>query len=209
MDLDAMRELAHKAMVRRCTHPDRERGFVYYHGQRVAEIALQLRELIFPGEESWDEVITAAGWFHDVGKGIEPHWEYGALLVREMLKDHCSPQELEQIAEIVGSHTLRKQREYPPYVQLVQDADILDHFGTLDIWLDFWHCACRGKGLEDALEFYGDEYLQKVESVASLLNFPESVEILQEKMLFAREFAERFRREAAGELILKRKKAKD
>ena len=204
MDLDAMRELAHKAMVRRCTHPDRERGFVYYHGQRVAEIALQLRELIFPGEESWDEVITAAGWFHDVGKGIECTGSMGPCW-SEMLKDHCCPRS----GADCGIVSIPSANRGSTLMQLVQDADILDHFGTLDIWLDFWHCACRGKGLEDALEFYGDEYLQKVESVASLLNFPESVEILQEKMLFAREFAERFRREAAGELILKRKKAKD
>ena len=113
MDLAAIKELAWQSMGERITHPQREKGFIYYHGQRVAAIALQLRELICPGDESYDQVILVGGWFHDVGKGLEPHWEYGALIAREMLKEHCSPRELEQIVEIVQGHTLRKQRDYP------------------------------------------------------------------------------------------------
>ncbi len=208
MNLEQLKKLAWETMGRRLSHPDRERGFVYYHGQRVARIAVQLRELIFPGEDSLDEVLLVAGWFHDVGKGIEPHWEYGALLAREMLKEHCSPADLEKIVEIIGSHTLRKQGEYPLYVQLVQDADILDHFGTVEVWLNFWHCAVRGKGVEQSLEFYADEHEQEVTSVRGLLNFPASVQIFDEKVNFVRSFVARFAQEARGELILQEKKAK-
>lgn len=202
MDLDALRELAQRSMGKRRTHAEREPGFVYYHGQRVAEIALQLRKLIFPADDTMDEVILVGGWFHDVGKGIEPHWEYGALLAREMLKVHCTADELERIVEIVGSHTLRKQREYPPYVKLVQDADLLDHYGSMDIWFEFRWCAVSGKKAEEALEFYGAEYDENIARLCSLLNFPQSVEVFKEKAAYARAFAERFWREARGELIL-------
>lgn len=43
MDLAAIKELAWQSMGERITHPQREKGFIYYHGQRVAAIALQLR----------------------------------------------------------------------------------------------------------------------------------------------------------------------
>lgn len=202
MDLAAIKELAWQSMGERITHPQREKGFIYYHGQRVAAIALQLRELICPGDESYDQVILVGGWFHDVGKGLEPHWEYGALIAREMLKEHCSPRELEQIVEIVQGHTLRKQRDYPHYVQLVQDADILDHYGSLEIWLNFQYCALSGWGMERSWEFYAEKYGEQITKVRALLNFPQSVEFFDEKDRFVRQFVERFRREGRGELIL-------
>lgn len=208
MDLDALRELAWQSMGSRISHPGREPGYIYHHGQRVGSIALQLRQLIFPRDESLDRVILVGSWFHDVGKGIEPHWEYGALIVREMLKEHCPAGELEQIMEIVAGHTLRKQREYPPYVQLVQDADVLDHYGSMEIWLNFWFCARSGLGMERSWEFYAGEYLKQIERVRSLLNFPESVEFFDEKDRFVRQFVERFQREGRGELLLDQKKAK-
>lgn len=208
MDLDALRELAWRSMGKRRTAAEREPGFVFHHGQRVAKIALQLRELVFPGDASLDEVILVGGWFHDVGKGIEPHWQYGAILAREMLQPHCSPEELERIVEIVGCHTLRKEREYPYYVQLVQDADVLDHYGSMDVWLDFRYCAVFGHREEEALEFYGEKYEENVARISRLLNFPVAVEIFQEKTSFVWEFAQRFWREARGELILDQKKAK-
>lgn len=209
MDLAVLKDLAWRAMGTRISHPGREPGFVYYHGQRVAQIALQLRELIFPGEDSLDEVILVAGWFHDVGKGLEPHWEYGALVAREMLKDFCTPDELEKIVEMIAGHTLRKQREYPSYVQLLQDADILDHFGSLEVWLNFYHCASHSQGVDAALQFYAEEYEREVASVRSLINFAAAAEIFEEKVCFVRSFVERLRREARGEIVWDQKKAKD
>lgn len=201
MDLQAIQKLAEESMAQRLSHPDREPGYIYHHGKRVAQIALQLRELIFPGDESYDDVLLVGGWFHDVGKGIEPHWEYGALLCREILRELVPPGKLEQIVEIVAGHTLRKQRKYPHYVQLIQDADILDHFGSQEIWLSFWHCAHRGKGLASALEFFQGKYLERAALVRSLLNYGQSVELFDEKDLFVRQFVKRLEREARGELV--------
>ena len=201
MDLSVLKEQAWQVMGKRYSHPDREPGYAFYHGQRVGKIALQLRELIFPGEEDFDDVILVGAWFHDVGKGIEPHWEYGALICEQLLCNYCAPLQLEQITEIVRGHTLRKQKEYPHYVKLVQDADILDHFGSQEIWLNFWHSAYRRQALEHSLQFYSDHYVEHVEKVRGLLNYEQSVEYFDEKDSFVREFVERFRREGSGELI--------
>ncbi|NMA61728.1 MAG: HD domain-containing protein [Firmicutes bacterium] len=201
VDLDQIQKVAFETMGHRQVNPQREPGYIYYHGQRVGKIALQLRELIFPFQDQDDGVILVGGWFHDVGKGIEPHWEYGALLVERILGEHCSVDQLEQIREIVGNHTLRKEKEYPHYVQLVQDGDILDHFGSQEIWLNFWHTAYHKQNLDYALEFYETRYQKQVVKVRELLNFEESVEFFNEKDRFVRSFVERLRKEGMGDLV--------
>ena len=203
MDQEAIRDKAWQSMGKRQSHPDREPGYAYYHGQRVAKIAQRLTELILPDAEMDDDIIVVGSWFHDVGKGIEPHWEYGALICQKILQDLCPPSKLEQIVEIVGSHTLRKTKEYPDYVQLVQDADILDHFGSQEIWLNFWHCAYRQKTVEHALAFYSDSYREHVRDVRKLLNYPESIALFDEKDQFVQAFITRFAKEAAGDLVKK------
>jgi uncharacterized protein len=201
MDLEVIREKAWQSMGTRHSHPDREPGYAFFHGQRVAKIAVQLRKLVFPDEEQYDDVLVVGSWFHDVGKGIEPHWEYGALICREILADLCPADKLEKIVEIVGSNTLRKAREYPFYVKLVQDADILDHYGSQEIWLRFWHCAYRRESVDYALQFQRDSYMSHVKKVRALLNFSQSAEFFDEKDQFIRDFMERFAKEAEGELL--------
>ena len=201
MDLRLLKDKAWESMGTRHSHPDREPGYAYYHGQRVAKIALQLRELILPGQDSNDEAILLGGWFHDVGKGIEPHWEYGAMICRAILREHCPACKLGQIVEIVGAHALRKVKEYPDYVKLVQDADILDHFGSQEIWLNFWHSAYRREAAEHSLEFYRHFYTENASRVRALLNYPTSVQFFDEKDRFVQDFVDRFRRESEGELV--------
>lgn len=201
MDLEMIKEKAWQSMGKRQSHPDREPGYVFYHGQRVAQISLTLREMIFPDQTGDDDLIRVGGWFHDVGKGIEPHWEYGALICRKILQDLCPPERLEGIVQIVGSHTLRKTKEYPYYVKLVQDADILDHFGSQEIWLNFWHSAYRHQTVEDALAFYDKSYREHIQRVRGLLNYPESVVFFDEKDRFVTDFVERLSAEARGKLI--------
>ncbi|HHU62303.1 MAG: HD domain-containing protein [Bacillota bacterium] len=208
MDLDKIAVFARELMINRCSHINREQGYIYFHGQRVGQIALQLRNLIFPRTVEFDEVILVGSWFHDLGKGIEPHWESGAVLVGDLLSEHCSPDELTKIKEIVVGHTLRKEREYPFYVQLVQDADILDHFGTQDIWLNFTRCGYTRKGMDDSLRFYDEVYDEQMNKIRSLLNFEESLEFFDEKDRFLREFIERFRAEGKGKLIKKEEKTR-
>ncbi len=207
MDLAAIEKLAYKKMGRRQTHPYREPGYIFYHGQRVAGLALQLRELIFPAETGDDEVIVIGSWFHDVAKGIEPHWEYGAHLAGKILKKYCPPQKLAQIQEIIRGHTLRKEKDYPNYVKLVQDADILDHYGTMEIWLNFSYAAGQKGTVSDVWEFYDEEYKKRLKRVKALLNYALSVEIFEEKDQFVQDFMARLRSEGEGNLFLNGEKA--
>lgn len=201
VDLARIQEVAWETMGTRQANPHREPGYIYYHGLRVGQIALQLRKIIFPSEEIEDQIIQVASWFHDVGKGIEPHWKYGALLVGDLLEGYCSEEELNKIQEIIHYHSLRKEQKYPYYVQLVQDADTLDHFGSQEIWLNFMHTAHARQNVDYVLEFYQSKYEEQVSQVRRLLNYPESVEFFNEKDLFVRNFIDRFAREGRGELV--------
>ncbi len=74
---------------------------------RAAKLSLNLRKLLFPGSTDFDDVIFAGAQFHDIGKGIEPHEETGYAVVRHILKEYCSSEELDNISEIVRCHCKR------------------------------------------------------------------------------------------------------
>jgi len=137
MDLDAIRKS--KKMMQK--HRSRYMAMFITTVKGVGEIALQLREMIFPTEPEYDQVILVGAWLHDIGKGDRaPLGVWGAARAADSQR-LLPPEQLEQIAQIVGGHTLRKQKPFPFYVKLVQDSDILDHFGTQEIWLSFNYAA--------------------------------------------------------------------
>ncbi len=58
------------------------------------------------------------------------------------MKDECSYEKLMEIAEIIRCHNLRSSNEdWPKHIRIVQDADMLDHMGTMDVWLNFVYQA--------------------------------------------------------------------
>lgn len=199
MNLKTIKELAYKHMINRKPHDDRERGYIYYHGERVARLSIELRKKLFPNDNKYDQHIVVASLFHDVGKGLNPHAEYGAVLVKEILKGHCEEDEIEIIAEIIGYHqTRRKENDYPEYVKIVQDADILDRFGTLEIWLNFQKSAHQSAPISSSLEFYRKDFEGYAKYMRDILNYNLSKEILDEKIEFSRSFIKRLEVEAQG-----------
>lgn len=202
-NIEAIRELSYKLLGNRKSHDYREKGFIYYHGQRVANLAISLRKLIIPDDNSNDDIIRVASYFHDVAKGIEPHFEYGAILVKEILKEYCTEEELEKIAAIVRYHTLRsKDNDYADYIKIVQDADILDHYGTVEVWLNFHYYAYHDLPMEKAVEFYEQEFEKQVSKVRELLNYEVSKKIYDDKIEFCREFFRKFAIESKGGIVI-------
>ena len=203
MDLEVIRGLAFKHLSSRKAHHNREQGFIYYHGQRVAKLAVNLRKLLLPDEISFDQEMIVASYFHDVAKGIEPHSKFGSVLARELLADYCTSEELGRIATIIGHHQLRQiPNDYPDCVKIVQDADILDHFGSVEIWMNFQYYAHAGGTIDDSIAFYRDDYTAHAQGVRELLNYPVSVQIFDQKDTFVREFVTRMALEAEGGFIL-------
>jgi len=203
MNLPALQALAAQLLKPRKAHIDREKGGIYYHGQRAAKTALLLRSAIFPEDDSHDEVLTAAAWFHDIGKDIKPHAHYGAVLAREALAPHCSAGELDEICELISLHCERRpgENDYSPALRLLQDADLLDHFGSYTLWMDIWGSASR-EGTWEELAFYEDAPWEAFcAKHRALLNYPLSQTIFDEKISFVNSLYARMQIECMGGIV--------
>ena len=63
----------------------------------------------------------------------------------EILAAFLPPHDLSLILEIIRGHNQRGlPNPYPVPVQIVQDADILDHQGPQGVWLQLWWNATHG-----------------------------------------------------------------
>lgn len=201
MDFKRLESLAEKYMGHRKSHIEREIGHVYFHGKRVAKGVLELREKLFPEDASHDELLRCAGLFHDLGKGIEPHPRTGALLARELLKEELAAPELEAVCGLIAVHDDRQpdSDSYSPWVKLLQDADMLDHFGVQGVWLSFTYYAYMGqKGMIELPEFYETEWKPMVAKNRELLNFSFSREIFEEKTAYEWSTIQRLKLESEG-----------
>lgn len=204
MDFERLDSLAQKYMLRRKTHIEREIGDVYFHGKRVAKSALLLRERIFPENRQWDDILYCAGMFHDIGKGIEPHNHSGAVLVRDLLKDELTAFEMDSVCAIIEAHNDRRPGTdvHTEWEKLIQDADLLDHYGTQGIWLSCNYYAYMGqKEMNQIPEFYFSEWKEQVKSHREYLNYAVSKEIFDEKVRFEWSVVERMELEGKGEFV--------
>lgn len=199
MDYEALDHLAARLMAKRKPHAQRERGSIYFHGQRVSGGVIQLRKLV-TSDNSHDPYLRVAGLFHDVGKGMEPHAHIGAVLMKDLLRPYMAPDEVDEVVRLIDVHDDRKpdsdKHDLP--VRLLQDADLLDHFGTQEIWMCFSYYATHERGVSEALDFYRNDYKKSVNRQRKLLNFEESRRIFEEKYRFQRDFIKRLKVESEG-----------
>lgn len=201
MDLSKINEIAYRTMGNRKSHQRREKGYIYYHGQRVAQISLNLRRELFPDDDSMDDLIYVGALFHDVTKGIEPHHETGAHMVKQLLKDECTSEQLDIISDIIANHNARHHENLPFYIKIVQDADILDHFGTMDLWITLLHSAYEEENVFDVIRFWESAKCTGFITYSrNAIHYELSKQIFEQKVSFVKQFQERFRHEANGQI---------
>ncbi len=202
MDFDRLDALAQKLMKKRKAHPMREPGSIYDHGQRVAKLVLTLRRSVVPDDDSMDDILRLAAMFHDVGKGIEPHAAFGAPIMLQAVRDIVSESEAREAARLIEAHCDRRPTEpvHDTWARLLQDADLLDHIGTYNIWMDIQYYAHSGGGVADEAEFLRENAGSYAAHHRTQLNFPVSVEIYDDRVGFYLEYARRFQAESRGEI---------
>lgn len=199
MDIEKINDIAFKTMSKRKSHLKREKGFIYYHCQRVAKVSLNLRKSLFPDKELKDKIIYVGALFHDVTKGIEPHNKTGAHMIRTLLQEECNEQEINDISEIIELHNSRNMEEHTYPVKIVQDADILDHFGSLEIWLKFIYSAHTEESVFDAIRLWDSkEHKNYLQESRNALNYDLSKELFDKKIMFEMDFQKRFKMECDG-----------
>jgi len=197
----AIDELAATLMKNRKAHKERERGFVYYHGKRVANSAVELRKLVFPDDASHDDALRLAGMFHDVGKGLSPHAQYGSVIFPEAVKELVDNKELiHQCADMIAHHGMRQIGEspYDVWTQLLQDADLLDHSGCYGVWMCAQFYSYFDGCMTDGVKFHAATAEKYYQDNVDLLNFDISKKIFRDKVDAEKVFFARAAFEAEG-----------
>ncbi len=200
MDLERIHGIVREAMVHRSSHPWKEPGNKFYHGERTAVLACRLYEALFPAEPFDRDVLTAAAWLHDLRNGEEHHEELGAQDARRLLEPCCTSEELSDIARIILRHDDRSSPrcEFSREELVHQDADLLDHFGCYDIWMDFLYSGYRRETPGDAVRNVRSNHKRVLDYWSERLNYALSVRIFHEKMDYIASFFDRFALELEG-----------
>jgi len=205
MDLAKIKRIAFDEMAQK-VHWCGEKSGKYYHGERTAKLALTLREYVLPGDGSHDDILTVAAWLHDIASGESDHPLKGAERAKILLAGHCTEREIREIYDIMYRHDERQsvsdadRDEFSVYAKIQQDADFLDHLGTLNIFTNFVHLALTGKTVVDEIDRM-KEWLIRLETEFEVeLNFDISKRIYRDRVAFYRSFLERFAVEGAGEI---------
>jgi len=199
MDLVKIKQVALDEMSEK-VHWSGEKSGKYYHGERVAKLALTLKKYILQDDGKHDDIITVAGWFHDIMNGVsDNHALDGADRTKILLAEYCSEHEMQAIYEIIYRHDDRysNRDEFSIYAKIQQDADHLDHFGIPAIWTQFLY-AHNNRVIVEAIEEMNDWQEELDTKYEHELNFDISKKIFREKVEFYRLFAERFSIEGTG-----------
>jgi uncharacterized protein len=194
MDVAEVERIAKAQMESRKDLKAREPGWLYYHGLRTAKISLELAELV--GVEINHGVLYAGALFHDIGKGEEPHNVRGAELTGKLLASCFSKSELATVCQIIELHNQRKNSKNQSLaVQLVQDADLIDHVGPVVPWLAFYWSGTHGETVQDHVRFVtGEENEQYRRGMREQLNFEVSLRMFDERMRWEDEYFRNFRK---------------
>lgn len=205
MDFARLNEIAFRLMGKRKSHFEREVGAAYFHGQRTGKGAVLLRKKLFPQDGSMDDILLCAGMFHDMCKGLEPHSDNAAFLCRKVLAGELTEAEMDAVCGLIAAHDKRHPGtdENTVWEKLLQDADVLDHYGSQGIWMSNTYYAYHGQREMAALsEFYFSEWDPQCENDRKKLNFDLSKQIFDEKCAFERSVIQRMIKEADGEYCL-------
>lgn len=194
-------ELARDAMVNRRTMAERETGYIFHHGLRVSKLSLSLADAVDEQVDVSREVLEIGALLHDVGKGRPSHHEAGASLVPAILEDVCDPEEIEQVAGLVRMHNRRDRRRCSVAQRVVQDADMLDHFGAQNVWLAFHWNAAHDDPPEEWVTYYlGEQNRTYTDAARAALNFSASIDAFERRLTVEQRFLDDFRRELRGDL---------
>ena len=200
MDRDAVYNLAKQLMERSCAQPGRERSYILHHGLRVAREAIDLNRCLKLRAD--EDLLWAAGLFHDSGKGLEPHWISSKALVLEHLAPLADSEEaLDRIAYLVRYHAKRSDPALlTTELKLLQDADILDHRGCMQIWLAVGGAVSEGRDPEQiAAEWDGQQRRQRRAQFRDMLHFDESKRRFDERLARETAFYNAVKAEISGQ----------
>lgn len=206
MDIAAVKNLAYELIGNKEEKPHGV-GYRLAHGYRVGLISEWLAHEL--GES--DDLLFVAGILHDIGKDKEAHPEddgvmhgpRGAEIIRTRFIHYMCVDEMQRIAIMVENHNARPKSKWfidkekpnlPTEVLIIQDADLLDHFGEEGINITLNWGRFFKKTREQILKEwkYGERVARMHEEVRRSLNFDISVKEFDRRIKIMQEYFARF-----------------
>lgn len=203
LDRTAALARASEIMLQTKSHDRREPGWAYRHGRRTANLALWLREKLFPDNPEMDDNLYAAGLFHDCAKddGAD-HGEAGARRAAKYLKGIVPEADMPAVTRAIARHNKRGMPECTALEKLLQDADIIDHFGAIEVWLNVSYSVLGGEGPERSLEFYTNEWNGMVGELRMQFNYELAKSVFNDRIAYNDGFIARLREESEGRIFM-------
>ena len=193
MRIERIEAIAREAMENQRSYLEREPGWLYYHGRRTARLGHWLANELAARVDQ--DVVYAGALFHDIGLGVEPHNETGALRTRELLANDCTPQELDAVCDVVERHNQRRDPSAPLAARIVQDADLLDHVGIVGVWTTIYANGVNALRFEHHQRAHLSE--QRAAALLKIrgdLNFGAAKKLFDARVAEERAFFDRFHR---------------
>lgn len=170
-------------------------GYRILHAKRVyrylSNIFKQQRKEL---ENVNKDAVLAGGILHDIGdlervtdNNIDyssqiDHSKSGAKIVKkELRKYNLQPSLINSIAEIIKNH-----HSYNPSnsieTKLVQDADLLDELGLINVWQMFSYSYNSGRNLEKTIDYWNEEGFKRKKSCIENCNFDFTKKIAENRL---------------------------
>lgn len=189
------------------------KNYRYHHLCRVHRYAKKLMETEEIKKKDFDEdIVEVATLFHDIGRAediedgyLDPmethegHAEGGAKKVEQHVGDFLDEEQLEKVKEIIRNH-----HSEPETVEgkILQEADSLGLFGVLDIWRSVHYSSEKEQTLGEAIEYFWDEQVGRLEKRLEELHFEVSRDIAEKRLSDYKDTVEKIEAEHQGEDIL-------
>lgn len=177
------------------------------HCLRVAKLAVALRQAV-GADPALDDLVFTAGLFHDVkhdsASTPAAHGQEGAVRTQALLAELLPEDLLVRVCAIVAVHDDKRPSADSPYdtpTHLVQDADLIDHNGAMEVYQSFCYGALHGRELGEDLNFMERKTLPLWARYMQRLHFDATRLEWQRRTDFLKAFLRRIRREEAGQLF--------
>ncbi len=199
MEFELIKDIAVAEMKHKSSRPHKEKGNKYYHGQRVGNLVKQLANTT--GYDVNTDVLVISAWFHDICNGEDNHEIAGATRTVELLKGCCDSHMLEDIYQLISVHDSRRNEKLSVEAKILQDADLLDHFGCFEIWSAFQYAQKEQLSMTEIARLMKDSYHKDFEAERTLLHFEISKQIYDEKRRYVLGFITRLEGESQGNIV--------
>ncbi|MDY0139725.1 MAG: HD domain-containing protein [Candidatus Izemoplasmatales bacterium] len=171
-------------------------GHDYYHALRVYKMATYLSI----GKDVNEKVIALASLLHDLDdyKVASPNSKKVEFFLNQHVDEETKIKVMEIVNNMSYSDYLKGKKVDSLEGKIVQDADRLDALGAIGIARVF---AYSGKKNRHIYDYSFDDtsaiahFYQKLLGLDSLMNFPESRLIAEERIAYMKEFLRQFFKE--------------